>query len=95
MFTSEEFVENLNDPEGLTAQAISMLQDVMTYEDSLGLPTEQTFYNGVMSWLMYSARFHMMLKKFLPYLDSYGDLKISIQVIEKFFKLLVKSPMLH
>lgn len=72
VLTSEEFVANLADPAALTAQVIPMLQGIMTYEDSLELPADQTFETGVLSWLMYSARFNMMVKEFLPYLDSFG-----------------------
>ena len=75
MLTSEEFVENLEDPAALTAQVIPMLQGIMTYEDSLELPADQTFETGVLSLLMYSARFNMMVNEFLPYLDNFGRLE--------------------
>merc|ERR1719384_3057003 len=49
-----------------------MLQNIMAYEDSLGLPKERTFYTGVLSWLMYSGRFNMMLKELIPYLEGFA-----------------------
>ena len=55
MVTSVEFAETFYNPDGLTGQVIPVLKDIMAYEDSLGLPSEQTFYSGVLSWLMFRS----------------------------------------
>ncbi|CAG5114339.1 Oidioi.mRNA.OKI2018_I69.chr2.g8398.t1.cds [Oikopleura dioica] len=53
-------------------QVIPMLQNIMTFENTIGHPEEQTFYTGVLRWFIYSARFNLMLKEYIPFVQKHA-----------------------